>query len=59
MSPPNKSSTKPIIPSVVNDAVAQAIQSKFNQANVTKPSPNSLSVNAFVTGTAKDAVQLE
>ncbi len=56
-SPPKKPNAKPFIPSVENDAVAQAIQSKFNRANVTKPSPISLSVNAFVTGTAKDVVQ--
>ena len=57
MSSPKKSNTKQLIPSVVSDAVTQAICTKFNQANVTKPSPNALTVNAFVTGTAKDVVQ--
>ena len=53
----SKPSSKTLTPSIVNDAVAEAVKSKFNQGIVTKPTQNSVSVSAFVTGTAKETVK--
>lgn len=57
MPPANNSTAQPLIPSIIKDAVSEAAKKKFNQAIVTKPTQNSLSVSAFVTGTAQDTVQ--
>ena len=37
--------------------MVEATKKHFNQAIVTEPSKNSVSVSAFVTGTAQEAVQ--
>lgn len=57
MSGAKKTSPKALTPSIINDAFAEAVKTKFNQGIVTKPTENSVSVSAFVTGTAKDTVQ--
>ena len=57
MSGAKKTSPKVLTPSIINDAFAEAVKTKFNQGIVTKPTENSISVSAFVTGTAKDTVQ--
>ena len=57
MSGAKKTKLKVLTPSIINDAVAEAVKTQFNQGIVTKPTQNSVSVSAFATGTAKETIK--